>query len=96
MKIMVIVAHPQLNESRANQALALELKKQGDILIRGDNYYTISELLRPIERTLTRCNGTFLPAFVTYDANQATDEYLAREAKRYAEHVQTSLYALAH
>lgn len=62
----------------------------------GDNFYTISELLRPIERTLTKCNGTFLPAFVVYDANQATDEILAQEAKRYAEHVQMSLNVLSH
>lgn len=179
MKIMVIAAHPQLTDSRANQALLDELIKHDEILIRdlyqeypdykinvhreqqlllecdrvvlqfpfywyscppllkkwfddvltygwafgpegvhlkgkeflvattaggtekayrsgGDNHYTISELLRPIERTLTRCNGTFLPAFVVYDANQAADETLAKEATRYAEYIQTSLYVLAH
>ncbi|QRG68685.1 NAD(P)H-dependent oxidoreductase [Brevibacillus choshinensis] len=62
----------------------------------GDDLYTISELLRPIERTLTKCNGTFLPAFVVYNADRASNEVLALEAKRYAEHVRTSLRVLAH
>ncbi|WP_199616987.1 NAD(P)H-dependent oxidoreductase [Paenibacillus alkalitolerans] len=55
----------------------------------GDNWFTISEFLRPIERTVTKCNGTFLPSFVTYSASQGTDAYLSQEAKRYAEHIQS-------
>jgi glutathione-regulated potassium-efflux system ancillary protein KefG len=51
----------------------------------GENRYTISELLRPIERTLTKCNGTFLPAFVAYNVMQATDTDLAHVAAKYAE-----------
>lgn len=179
MKIMVIVAHPDLKKSRANQALALELKEHADIYVRdlyqeypngnpdvereqqllleydrivfqfpfywyscppllkkwfddvltygwafgtqgdhlkgkeflvatttggseneyrsgGRNWFTISEYIKPIQSTLTRCNGTFLPAFVTYNASHATDIYLSQEAKRYVEHIQTSMRALIH
>ncbi|OXM84806.1 NAD(P)H-dependent oxidoreductase [Paenibacillus rigui] len=62
----------------------------------GDNGFTISELLKPIQATITKCNGIFLPAFVTYDANQGTEAYLAQEAARYTEHIQASMYALIH
>ncbi len=179
MKIMVIAVHPNLNNSRANQALARELKDHTDIYFRdlyqeypnwsinvereqqlllqydrvvfqfpfywysyppllkkwfddvltfgwafgpggdhlkgkefmvvtttggterqyrsgGYNWFTISELLRPIQSTLTRCNGTYLPAFVTYNANEGTGEYLEQEAKKYAEHIQTSMSMLVH
>ncbi len=179
MKIMVIATHPNLTNSRANQALALELTKHTDVYFRdlyqeypdwnidvekeqqlllqfdrvvfqfpfywyscppllkkwfddvltfgwafgpggdylkgkefivatttggtesqyrsgGSNWFTISELLRPIQSTLTRCNGTFLPAFVTYNASQGTDAYLAQEAIRYAEFIQTSMHVLVH
>lgn len=178
MKIMVIIAHPDLKQSRANQALAQALNGQTDTLVRdlyheypnwnidvqkeqqllleydrivfqfpfywyscppllkkwfddvltygwafgpggehlkgkefvvatttggpengyrsgGDNWFTISELIRPIQATLIRCNGTFLPIFVTYNASYGTETYLSQEAKRYAEHIQTSLITLA-
>jgi len=177
MKIMVIVAHPNLKKSRANQSLALELKKHTDIYVRdlyqeypnweidvekeqrllleydrivfqfpfywyscppllkkwfddvltygwafgpggenlkgkefmvatttggteneyrsgARNWFTISEYLKPIQATITRCNGTFLPAFVTYNANQGTDTYFLQEAKRHGEHIQTSINEL--
>ncbi|MDQ6422024.1 NAD(P)H-dependent oxidoreductase [Paenibacillus sp. LHD-117] len=177
MKIMVIAAHPHLNESRANRALAAELQQREDLLYRdlyqeypkwninvereqqlllsydrvifqfplywyscppllkkwfddvltfgwafgtggtqlkgkefivattaggsekayrsgGENLYTISELLRPIQRTVTKCKGIYLPAFVTYNANEGTDAYLAKEAVRFSEHIRTSIHAL--
>ncbi|MDR6879456.1 NAD(P)H-dependent oxidoreductase [Bacillus sp. 3255] len=62
----------------------------------GENLYTISELLRPIERTLTKCNGTFLPAFVMYDVVQATDIDLAHVAEKYAEFIKAPRGALIH
>lgn len=179
MKIMVIAAHPNLNKSRANQALARELKDHTEIYFHdlyqeypnwkidvereqqlllqyervvfqfpfywyscppllkkwfddvltfgwafgpggnnlkgkefmvatttggterayrsgGSDWFTISELLKPIQSTLTRCNGTYLPAFVTYNADKGTDEYLDQEAKKYAEHIQTSMRVLIH
>ncbi|MFK7692638.1 NAD(P)H-dependent oxidoreductase [Paenibacillus sp. HJGM_3] len=179
MKIMVIVAHPNLKGSRANQALAHELNNYPDIYVRdlyqeypnweidvereqrtlllfdrivfqfpfywyscppllkkwfddvltygwafgpggdhlkgkqyiiatttggpengyrsgGSNWFTISELLRPIQTTLTRCNGTYLPAFVTYNADQATDDYLLQEAKKYVDHIQAPERVLVH
>ncbi|KQL52727.1 general stress protein [Heyndrickxia shackletonii] len=179
MKIMVITAHPNLNNSRANRALVRELKNQTNIYIRdlyqeypnwnidvereqqlllqydrvvfqfpfywyscppllkkwfddvltfgraygpggdslkgkefiiatttggsencyragGDNWFTISEFLKPIQRTITKCNGIYLPAFVTYSANECTDEYLEQEAKKYAEYIQTFIRVLVH
>ncbi|WP_155808692.1 hypothetical protein [Brevibacillus agri] len=60
----------------------------------GDNWFTVSELLRPIQRTLTSCNGIFLPPFVTFDALRGTDEYLEQEAKRYAAYIHAPAHAL--
>ncbi|WP_214627077.1 NAD(P)H-dependent oxidoreductase [Paenibacillus agaridevorans] len=51
----------------------------------GRNWFTISEYIRPIQSTITRCNGTFLPAFVSYSPSAGA---LKDEAKRYAEFVQ--------
>ncbi|MBA2937526.1 NAD(P)H-dependent oxidoreductase [Paenibacillus sp. CGMCC 1.16610] len=180
MKTMVIVAHPNLETSRANRALMLELRKHPNLHVRnlyqeysnwifdiekeqqlllaydrivlqfpfywyscppllkkwfddvftygwaygpggdnllgkefivatttggtencyragGDNWFTISEFLKPIQRTITKCNGTYLPAFVTYGATaQDNDSYLSQEAKRYIEHIQTYSNLLMH
>lgn len=179
MKIMVLAAHPNMNKSRANQTLLLELNKHANIVIRdlyqeyagwsidvereqqlllqfervvfqfpfywyscppllkkwfddvltfgwafgsggdnlkgkefmvatttggpenayrsgGDDWFTISELLRPIQRTIAKCNGTYLPAFVTYNADRGKDDYLMQEAKKYAKHIQASMQVLAH
>ncbi|WP_338551456.1 NAD(P)H-dependent oxidoreductase [Paenibacillus sp. KS-LC4] len=175
MKIMVIVAHPNLNDSEKNQALLSELRKQPDTHIRdlyqeysnwsinverehqlliehdrivfqfpfywyscppllkkwfddvltfgwafgpegenlkgkefmiatttggseneyragGRNWFTISEYIRPIQSTIARCNGTFLPAFVCYNSSA---DALKDEAKRYAEFVRNSQTTLA-
>ncbi|WP_435171933.1 NAD(P)H-dependent oxidoreductase [Paenibacillus glycanilyticus] len=62
----------------------------------GDNQFTVSELLRPIERTITKCGGTYLPAFVCYDANASTEERLRQEAQRYAEYIRTPMPVLTH
>ncbi|MBD3919103.1 NAD(P)H-dependent oxidoreductase [Paenibacillus sp. PR3] len=63
----------------------------------GDNWFTISEFLKPIQRTITKCNGTYLPAFVTYGAtSQDNDVYLSQEAKRYIEYIQTYSSLLIH
>ena len=62
----------------------------------GENMYTISELLRPIERTLTKCKGTFLPTFVVYKAMQATDADLAHSAEKYIEIIKSPREALIH
>lgn len=175
MRIMVICAHPNLEESRANRALSLALTGREDVLFRdlylehadwniqaerertlllehdrivlqfpfywyscppllkkwfddvlardwadnhlrgkefmiaataggtmssyrsgGDNSFTVSELLRPIQQTLVRCNAIFLPAFVVYDANHQTDDNLSREANRYAAYIREPARVLAH
>ncbi|WP_127530108.1 NAD(P)H-dependent oxidoreductase [Paenibacillus kobensis] len=62
----------------------------------GENTYTISEFLRSIERTLTKCNGTFLPAFVVYRVTQATDADLANAAEKYAEFIKAPREVLIH
>ncbi|ACT01692.1 NAD(P)H-dependent oxidoreductase [Paenibacillus sp. JDR-2] len=62
----------------------------------GDNQFTISELLRPLERTITRCSGTYLPAFVCYDANASTEERLGQESQRYSEYIRTPMPVLTH
>ncbi|MFD2700920.1 NAD(P)H-dependent oxidoreductase [Paenibacillus shunpengii] len=62
----------------------------------GDNKYTISELMRPIERTLTRCKGNFLPVFVGYSVMQATDAELEHIAESYLEAVKAPMEILIH
>ena len=53
----------------------------------GDNWYTVSELLRPIQATLNRCKVRYLPAFATYNVERVSDEALRAEADRYAQQV---------
>ncbi|WP_145027768.1 NAD(P)H-dependent oxidoreductase [Paenibacillus sp. Y412MC10] len=62
----------------------------------GDNWFTISELLKPIHLTIAHCHGTFLPPFVVYDANRASQEQLKAEGIRYAEYIQTPSPVLIH
>jgi glutathione-regulated potassium-efflux system ancillary protein KefG len=62
----------------------------------GGNWFSISEYFKPIQATIMRCNGTFLPTFVTYDANNSSTEYLLQEAIRYKEHIYESRESLIH
>jgi len=62
----------------------------------GDNWYTISEFLKPIQRTVTKCSGNFLPPFIVYDANQADPHRLRQEALRYADHIRMPSRVLVH
>ncbi|SHF14836.1 glutathione-regulated potassium-efflux system ancillary protein KefG [Seinonella peptonophila] len=177
MKMMVIIAHPNLKDSRANSAMAKELSNHSTIQVRklyeeypdgkidiereqqlllgvdrivlqfpfywyscppllkewfdqvltygwafgpggealkgkdfivatttggpeneyrsgGRNWFTISEYLRPIQATINRCNGTFLPAFATYNADRATGAALKEAAKRYLDHILAPAEAL--
>jgi glutathione-regulated potassium-efflux system ancillary protein KefG len=61
----------------------------------GGNWFTISEYLRPIQATITRCNGSWLPAFVTYQAVQGGAD-LQKEAQRYLQHIQSQTNELVH
>jgi glutathione-regulated potassium-efflux system ancillary protein KefG len=175
MRTMVIVAHPNLNNSEWNQKLISELKKHPDIHIRdlyeeypnwsiniereqqllteydrivfqfpfywyssppllkkwfddvltygwafgpggdklsgktfmlatttggsendyqsgGYNWFTMNEYLRPIQSTITRCNGTLLPLFVAYSP---TTDSIAYDAKRYVDSIHSSQAKLA-
>lgn len=58
----------------------------------GRNWFTLSEYLRPIQGTLSRCNGAYLPAFVSYSPSP---EELPHEVKRYVQHIMTPMTALA-
>lgn len=62
----------------------------------GDNWFTISELLKPIHLTIAHCHGTFLPPFVVYNANRASQEQLKAEGIRFAEYIQTPSPVLVH
>lgn len=53
----------------------------------GQNAFTISELLRPIQATVTKVGGSYLPAFVLYHVQERTDDDLAEQAKAYAKHI---------
>lgn len=62
----------------------------------GDNSYTISEFLRPIEKTLTRCNGILLPAFVAYGVKHASAAELTETAAKYMEFIRSPRAVLVH
>ncbi|MGN8772248.1 NAD(P)H-dependent oxidoreductase [Paenibacillus barengoltzii] len=62
----------------------------------GDNSSTISEFLRPIEKTLARCNGTLLPAFVAYGVKRASAAELAETAAKYMEFIRSPRAVLVH
>jgi glutathione-regulated potassium-efflux system ancillary protein KefG len=62
----------------------------------GYNSFAVSELLRPIQATIKRCNGTFLPSFIAYAASNKNDAELFEEAKRYEEYIAISLDRLVH
>jgi len=47
----------------------------------------ISELLRPIQATVAKIGGSYLPAFVLYHIQDRTDDYLGEQAKAYAWHI---------
>ncbi|AFC28197.1 NADH dehydrogenase [Paenibacillus mucilaginosus 3016] len=55
----------------------------------GDNRFTIEELLRPIEQTIVKCHGVYLPFFAIYGVEKLTDAELAEQASRYAGYIQT-------
>ncbi|WP_028777255.1 NAD(P)H-dependent oxidoreductase [Shimazuella kribbensis] len=59
----------------------------------GRNWFTISELLRPMQTTIQRCNGTFLPSFVMYNANLADEAQLTIEAGKFLNHIKSPLEA---
>ncbi|WP_276353138.1 NAD(P)H-dependent oxidoreductase [Cohnella caldifontis] len=62
----------------------------------GENWFTISEFLKPIQRTFTKCNGVFLPPYVLYNANRASEEELLEQSRRYAEHILSPAPLLVH
>lgn len=62
----------------------------------GDNWYAMSEYLKPIQGTINKCSGVFLPPFVVYDANRADGSRLQQEGRRYAEHIRMPYRVLVH
>lgn len=61
----------------------------------GENRFTVDELLRPIEQTVVRCNGIWLPPFTVYGAGGASDEQLLQEASRYPSYIQRTMESLS-
>lgn len=53
----------------------------------GYNWSTISEYTKPLQATITRCNGKFLPSFVLYDAKNASEQELDQDARRYIDYI---------
>jgi glutathione-regulated potassium-efflux system ancillary protein KefG len=53
------------------------------------NWTSISEYIKPIQATITRCSGTFLPAFVLHGIKSASDATLDLDAKEYVEYIQS-------
>ena len=50
---------------------------------RGNNRYSIRELLAPIEQTATLCGMTYLPPFVVHGTHSLDDSAIARHADDY-------------
>ncbi|EGL17534.1 MULTISPECIES: NAD(P)H-dependent oxidoreductase [unclassified Paenibacillus] len=53
----------------------------------GSNWHTLSEFMKPIQSTLEKCNGVFLPVFAAYHLSDAPEAELQAEADRYAKHI---------
>jgi len=62
----------------------------------GDNWFTVSELLRPIQATMTRCKGKFLPPYAMHNADRLTPQQFREQAARYAEYIQAGVKQLVH
>lgn len=53
----------------------------------GYNWHTISEYTRPLQATITRCQGIFLPSYVTYDIGNLTEQELQAHAQQYTKYI---------
>jgi glutathione-regulated potassium-efflux system ancillary protein KefG len=62
----------------------------------GDNWYTVSEFIKPLQATIMRCHGTFLPPFIMYQSNKSNDEELLKEAEKYRDHILSPAKDLIH
>ncbi|MDU0155137.1 NAD(P)H-dependent oxidoreductase [Bacillus cabrialesii] len=54
----------------------------------GGNHYSISELLKPFQATSNLIGMKYLPPYVFYGVNGATEEDISLSAKRLAEYIQ--------
>lgn len=53
----------------------------------GLNQYTVSELTRPFQATSNLIGMTFLPMFIFYNTNSATDADIAESVEKYVRHI---------
>jgi glutathione-regulated potassium-efflux system ancillary protein KefG len=53
----------------------------------GMHGWTLSEFLRPLERTATLCGMTWLPPFAVHGTHRLSDEDLDTAGRRYAQHL---------
>ncbi|EOQ01472.1 NAD(P)H-dependent oxidoreductase [Bacillus cereus] len=58
----------------------------------GYNWHTISEYTRPLQATIIRCGGIFLPSFVTYNTKKLTGEELKLRAQQYVGYIKKCEY----
>ncbi|GAA0374960.1 NAD(P)H-dependent oxidoreductase [Bacillus horti] len=54
----------------------------------GYDWFSMSEYMKPWQATIARCNGTFLPSWETYDADQASEGQLEQDALAYVQYIQ--------
>lgn len=52
------------------------------------NWGAISEYIKPLQATITRCNGLFMPPFLLHGIRDATPGDLDRDAAEYIEYIQ--------
>ncbi|SEG45165.1 NAD(P)H-dependent oxidoreductase [Paenibacillus sp. UNC499MF] len=53
----------------------------------GSNWHTLSEFMKPIQSTVLKCSGVFLPIFGAFHLSDASEEELQAEADRYVKHI---------
>ncbi len=58
----------------------------------GYNWHTISEYTFPIQATITRCQGVFLPSFVVYDTKSLMKIELKNYGKQYVDYIKNYKY----
>ncbi len=53
------------------------------------NWGSVSEYIRPLQATITRCNGIFMPPFVLHGIRTASNSELDRDAEDYVEYIRS-------
>ncbi|SHF25408.1 glutathione-regulated potassium-efflux system ancillary protein KefG [Seinonella peptonophila] len=51
------------------------------------DWFTIDEYLKPIQATITRCQGTFLPSYTLYGIDDLTNAEIRKDAQEYGKYI---------